>query len=165
MAEDETTGKKAAEPPSDKKPEHHENHEHKEHTEHEKKEEAHAHAQEHHEKPHEKEHRQEKKEEKHAHEKEAAKEAAPPSEKRDLRDSRISILLFTLAGTATGLLSSVLHSSGVSNWITAAAGVAILLALAGLMTKLFKRKLKFFYSSLFVYLLIWLVAWIFLYNM
>jgi cation transport ATPase len=140
----------------------------KEQQEQEKKEES----QEHHEHAHEKkEERPEKEEKRHepshkkGSEKEATEQLQAPSEKRDLRDSRISMLLFILAGTAVGLLSSILHSSGISNWMTVPAGIVILMVLANGMAKLFRRKLKFFYGGLFVYLFVWLVAWIFLYNM
>ena len=99
------------------------------------------------------------------HEQKSEKQAPPPGEKKDLRDSRISVLVFILAGAAMALLSSVLHSSGISNWITGFTGIILLIVLAVVMTKMFRRKLKFFYASLFIYLLIWLVTWIFLYNL
>jgi cation transport ATPase len=152
--------------------EHHETEHEKSHEHEEKKEELHEKAHEHH------EHHEQKEEEKH-HEPEKREKAEqkkegasapsgqhpPSSESRDLRDSRISILVFTLAGAAVGLLSSVLKSSGISSWITGAIGIVLLIVLALGMTKMFGRKIKFFYASLFVYLLIWLIIWIFLYNM
>ena len=159
----------------EKHPEHvHEDHEKKE--EHpEKEEKHHAHEKkENHDKGSEKEAAKQlpapsEKREKAEQKKEGASAPSgqhpPSSEKRDLRDSRISILLFTLAGIAMALLSSILHSSGLSNWITVPAGLVTLMALASLMARLFKRKLKFFYAGLFVYVFVWLVAWIFLYNM
>jgi len=143
-----------------------ENEEKKEHEHHEKKEEHQEkeHENVHHE-HHEKEH--EKKEEHHEHheKKEHEKGAPPTGEKKDLRDSRISILVFTLAGAAMALLSSILKSSGLSNYLIVALGFLALVVLLLGMQKAFRRKLKFFYTSLFVYVLAWLVFWIFLYNM
>ncbi len=132
--------------------EHHENHEKKEHHEHQEKKEEHQ----------EKEH--EKKEE-HHEKKEHEKGTPPTGEKKDLRDSRISILVFTLAGAAMALLSSILKSSGLSSYIAVAPGFLVLVALLLGMQKAFRRRIKFFYASLFVCLLVWLVFWIFLYNM
>ncbi|MCJ7816787.1 MAG: hypothetical protein MUP55_02915, partial [Candidatus Aenigmarchaeota archaeon] len=108
--------------------EHHENHEKEEHHEHKEKKEEHQekeHENVHHE-HHEKEH--EKKEEHHEHheKKEHEKGAPPTGEKKDLRDSRISILVFMLAGAAVALLSSLLKSGGISSWITGAIGIALL---------------------------------------
>jgi len=134
------------------KKEHHENHEHPEHHENHEKEHEHAH-------------------EKEGSEKEGGKaafkrESAPPSgEKKDLRDSRVSILIFTLAGAAVALVSSILKSSGLPNYLTITIGFLVLVALLLGMQKAFRRRIKFFYASLFVYLLAWLVFWIFLYNM
>jgi len=171
--------------------EHEKTEEHHEHYEnHEKKEE---HKEKEHEKVHHEQH--EKKEEnhqshEHAHEKEGSekegvteerrrqetpsgkgsafkRESQLPvsSEKKDLRDSRISILVFTLAGAAMALLSSILKSSGLSSYIAVAPGFLVLVALLLGMQKAFRRRIKFFYASLFVCLLVWLVFWIFLYNM
>ncbi|MCX6814680.1 MAG: hypothetical protein NTY20_03460 [Candidatus Aenigmarchaeota archaeon] len=152
--------------PEEKKEEH-------EHHEHEKKEHEAEHEKEHHEQ-HEK--KEEEKHHEHAHEKEESEKEGgkatfkhesqlPASgEKKDLRDSRISILVFILAGAAMALLSSLLKFGGISSWITGTIGIVLLIVLASGMTKMFRRKLKFFYAGLFVYLLIWLVFWIFLFN-
>jgi len=121
----------------------------------EEKKDHEEHAQEEKEEHHEKEH--EKKEEK--------RKSEPTPEKRELRDSRISALVFTLAGAVMALASSILKSTGLSNYITIALGFLVLIILAFGMQKAFRRKLKFFYASLFIYLLAWLVFWIFLYNM
>jgi cation transport ATPase len=118
---------------------------------------------EHHEHAHEKEHHEAHKEE--HHEKEHEKKQPPSSEKRDLRDSRIFVAVFTLAGTAMGILSSLLKSGGISSWITGGIGILLLIILAAGMGKAFRRKLKFYSTGIFIYLLIWLVAWIFMYNL
>jgi predicted Co/Zn/Cd cation transporter (cation efflux family) len=91
--------------------------------------------------------------------------SAPSSESRDLRDSRISTMIFALAGVIMGLASSVLKSSGISSYITVTLGLIFLAVLMGAMQKMFGRKIKFFLGGAFAYLFIWLVFWIFLYNM
>ena len=144
--------------------------EHNEHA-HEKEHERHAEKEGHdeskeehsHEKEHEKPHHEHAHEKKETHEKKH--EQAPASEKRELRDSRISMLVFTLAGMAMALASSVLSSSGLSNYITATVGLMALVVLMGAMQKMFRRKTKFFLSGVFAYALVWLVFWIFLFNM
>jgi cation transport ATPase len=128
-----------------------EHEEKKEHHEHEKPEEH-----EKHEKAPEK---HEKAPEKHEQEKPA------PNEKKELRDSRVSMIVFTLAGVAMALASSVLKSSGLSNYITATLGLVALVVVMGIMQKMFKRKVKFFLSGAFAYVFVWLVFWIFLFNM
>ena len=113
-----------------------------------------------HEKHHEHEKEQNKEpEKKHEHAHEA------PSEKRDLRDSRIFVVVFTLAGAAMALLSSILKSGGISSWIIGAIGIMLLIILSSIMGRMFRRKLKFYSASLFIYLLMWLIIWIFLFNM
>lgn len=121
---------------------------------------------EHHE--HEKAHEQhESKEEHHEHHEHGKKEHEKPAsgEKKELRDSRISMLVFTLAGIVMALASSVLKSYGLSNYITATMGLIALVVLLGFMQKTFKRKVKFFLSGVFAYIFVWLVFWIFLFNM
>jgi VIT1/CCC1 family predicted Fe2+/Mn2+ transporter len=114
-------------------------------------EEEKEHAHEQHEKEHEK-HEEEHKD--HAH-------AQLSSESRDLRDTRIATMVFTLAGAGIGVLSFFLNMDMVSIVIG-------FLALAGLiwaMKKNLNRKTKFFTGFIFIYLFIWLVAWVFLFNM
>jgi len=140
-------------------------------AEHEKKEEhAHEHHSEHNEHKEEHEHKESHEEHRHKeepkenHKEPEKKHELAPSEKKDLKDSRIFVLVFTLAGTAMALLSSILKSGGISSWITGVIGIILLLGLSAGMGKLFKRKLKFYSASIFIYLLMWLVVWIFLYN-
>ncbi len=150
--------------------EHHEHHEHeKAHEHHESKEEHHNHEKK------EEHHNHEKKEEHHEHEKAHEHHEKPethekheheqPGEKKELRDSRVSTLVLTLAGVAMGFASSVLKSYSLSNYITLTLGLLALVVLLGAVQKAFKRKVKFFLSGVFAYLLVWLVFWIFLFNM
>jgi cation transport ATPase len=132
--------------------EHKEEHSHKEHeAHHEEQKEEHAGR-----------HQESRKEDQDKQEKEEEKQ---PAEKRELRDGRISMLIFSLAGIGMGFLSSYLKSSMVSNWVTVFAGFIILGILAFGISKLYKKKPKAFLGEMFVYLLIWLVTWIFLFNM
>jgi Flp pilus assembly protein TadB len=96
---------------------------------------------------------------------EQEKKQPPPSESKDLKDSRIFVIIFALAGAAMGILSSLLKSSGISSWITGGAGILLLIVLAFAIGKMFRRKLKFLATGLFLYLLMWLVIWIFMYNL
>jgi Ca2+/Na+ antiporter len=104
--------------------------------------------------------------EKHEHGKEEHHKHDPPSsEKKELRDGRISMIVFALAGIAMALASSVLKATGLSNYITATLGLMALVVIMGVMQKMFRRKVKFFLGGAFAYLLVWLVFWILLYNM
>jgi cation transport ATPase len=103
-------------------------------------------------------HEHAKKEEQHQHD-------PAHAEKKDLRDGRISVVVFALAGVAMALASSVLNPTGLSNYITATIALIFLVAMMAGMQKAFKRKFKFFLTGAFAYIFIWLMFWIFLYNM
>jgi len=60
-----------------------------------------------------------------------------------------------------GLLSFLLNFDILS----LALGFALLIVLAAAMAKFLRKKPKFFLGDAIAYLLIWLAAWIFLFNM
>ncbi len=128
---------------------------HSEHKKNHHDSETHESHEKHHEHKHQK-HHEELKEEKKAESKD--------NEKKEIKDARISVAIFTLAGIAVGFLSSILKSSGVSNYITILMGILVLIALFYSMQKLMSRKGKLFLGDSFIYLFIWLVTWVFLYN-
>ena len=112
---------------------------------------------EHHEKHHKDDHEKTKKHpdhEGHAH-------TLLASESKDLRDMRVSTMVFALAGAGIGGLSFLLNMDAVSIII----GIAVLAGLVMGMKGYLKRKTKFFMGSIFIYIFIWLVSWVFLYNL
>ena len=82
-------------------------------------------------------------------------------EKSDLKNVRTSTIAFCLAGIAMGAVSFFLNFDILS----LALGFALLIVLAAAMKKHLKKKAKFFLGDVLAYLLIWLAAWIFLFNM
>ena len=112
---------------------------------------------EHNEKHHKDEHEEPRKHpnhEQHAH-------AQLSSESRDLRDTRVCTMAFALAGAGIGILSFFLNMDMASIII----GFLALAGLAWAMKKNMNRKTKFFTGPIFIYLFIWLVAWVFLFNL
>jgi cation transport ATPase len=131
----------------------HKHAENEEHVHHEHNEEHHKDQHEEHER-HEREREAEKKTQQHEQ----------VGEKRDLHDSRIAILVFTLAGVLMGAISLFLRPMAGSYAVGFVGIVLDIIVLAG-MAKAMKRKTKFFLAGFFIYLLVWLVAWIFVFNM
>jgi len=96
------------------------------------------------------------------HEKKGEKQAhAYDPEKKELRSVRISTIAFSFAGIAMGFLSYVLNFDMLSVIL----GFALLFALMYALKKALKKKPKQLLGDAFAYLLIWLAAWTFLFNM
>ncbi len=81
----------------------------------------------------------------------------------DLNLSRISVGLHVVAGVTAGYLSDYLSN----NWLSLTCGVLMLIAtgyIAEMVTK--KKDMKWWVSNgLILYLLVWFVTWVFLFNL
>jgi len=120
----------------------------------------HEHSEKHHKDEHEEHERRER--EKETEKKTQQHEQA--GEKKDLRDSRTSILAFTLAGILMAAISLFLKPM-IGSYLVGFLGILLdIIILAG-MAKAMRRKAKFFLAGFFIYLLVWLVAWIYLFNL
>ncbi len=81
----------------------------------------------------------------------------------DLNASRTSLGIHTIAGIAAGYLSHVLASS-----LYAAGVMVVILLVTGYATEfaLKKKGIKWWLSNgALLYILVWLVSWLFLFNM
>ncbi len=98
--------------------------------------------------------------------KEPEKEQTPQVQEESLRDSRISILAFILAGIGMGFLSLTL-SPMLGNYMTAFAAVAFAFVTGKLVGSVLGRKdMKWLLGNgMAIYFFIWLISWIFFFNL
>jgi len=83
----------------------------------------------------------------------------------ELKQSRLSVAFHLAAAIAVGCVSWFL-SLTYTKWISAAIGLAVLAALGYMLNRRWKVSWRWLSGNgMFVYLFVWAVAWILLFNM
>ncbi|MEM7816270.1 MAG: hypothetical protein QXN71_04065 [Candidatus Aenigmatarchaeota archaeon] len=84
-----------------------------------------------------------------------------PDERIELKQVRISALVFSLAGIGWGAVSYFLNYDTIS----VSLGIVLVIVILSVMKKSLGKRGRFFVGDVFCYLLFWLASWIFLFNM